>query len=497
VTKLSDIFGRKGGEGSDKVVPLLALRSGPAGAAGGADKQPPGIAQLAEQNEFLRNLLSDAGRRIAELGELNAVFNTLAEPFNNALTSLEQEKALALSLSARVEEQDRNFQALEREFHAIEKRATLSEAEVERLRADLEASSGHARALESERQQLAADVRNLTVEMTELKRQLEQETVARRSLAESEEALRGQLDRADKRILGLEGELAGSRERVSILEGDKRSLQSTLDDAQAENGRLSRRSSETDNLLATMRGNLGRLELSEQEAKAEKSRLASALEEATQQHQAERQALTNRIEGLQARAATAEGLLAEARQALLARAEEARAFDRKAMDASVARNSAERRVAQLEASQEASTRKIRDLESSYNSLKEENVVASKALSSRELALTRAEEKVAELSNRNAQLEADLQLGRSSIDARVVELQSALARERGERTALEGTLAGARRESERLRAQITEARSGKGQDQRAEIAVVPADTEESAASSSMPEPLTSELKRSGA
>ena len=65
-----------------------------------------------------------------------------------------------------------------------------------------------------------------------------------------------------------------------------------------------------------------------------------------------------------------------------------------------------------------------------------------------------------------------------------------------RTALEGTLAGARRESERLRAQITEARSGKGQDQRAEIAVVPADTEESAASSSMPEPLTSELKRSG-
>ena len=495
MTKLTEIFGRKGSEGSDKIIPLpaLGLKSAPPDSG----RKPPGLGALAEQNESLRNLLSDAGRRIAELGELNAVFGTLVEPFNSALTSLEQEKALALSLTARVDEQNRAFETLEREFHAVEQRAKLSESEVERLRIELETVSGHARSVESERQQLAAEVRNLTVEMAELKRQLEQEIVARRALAESEEALRGQLDRADKRILSLDGELAGARERVSILEGDKRSLQSTLEEAQSETGRLARRASETDNLMSVMRGRLDRLELSEQDAKAERNRLASALEEATQQHQGERQALTNRIEGLQARAATAEGLLGEARQALIARAEEARAFDRKAMDASVARNTAERRVAQLEASQESSTRKIRDLETSYNALKEEIAVTSKALESRQLALTRAEEKIAELGNRNARLEADLQLGRSSIDARVVELQSALARERGERSAVEGTLAGARRENERLRTQLTELRSAKAQEkQPAEIAAAAEEADDPAASILQPEPPAAELKRSG-
>ena len=176
---------------------------------------------------------------------------------------------------------------------------------------------------------------------------------------------------------------------MSLLEGEKRSLQTALDAAQNECARFARRTSDAENTITGLRGQLGRLELSEAEAKEERTRLASELEEARQQHQSERQALTSRIDGLQSRAATAEGLLAEARQSLIARAEEARSFDRRAMEASVARSSAERRLAQLEDAQDESTRKIRDLEGSYNTLKEENAVTAKALRGRELALARA------------------------------------------------------------------------------------------------------------
>ena len=51
-----------------------------------------------------------------------------------------------------------------------------------------------------------------------------------------------------------------------------------------------------------------------------------------------------RLDALQSRAGTAERLLAEARQNLIARTEEVRAFDRKSVEATIARNNAEKRL---------------------------------------------------------------------------------------------------------------------------------------------------------
>ena len=48
-----------------------------------------------------------------------------------------------------------------------------------------------------------------------------------------------------------------------------------------------------------------------------------------------------------------ERLLAETRQNLIARTEEVRAFDRKSVEATIARNNSEKRLAQIEASHEA------------------------------------------------------------------------------------------------------------------------------------------------
>ena len=489
VTKLSDIFGRKAGEHSEKVIPIPGLlvkgRDADERFAGG-----PSIGVLAEEHETLRNLLSEAGRRIDEINELKDVYDRLAAPFNGALKNLEHEKALAMSLARRLEEQSRVFDALEREFYAVDKRAKLSEAEVERLHIELEVARENGRSLDGERQQLTAEIKALRAEAEERKRQLDDEIAAHRAASEKQASLHDQLDTADRRVLEFEAELAGARERLSLLESDKRSLQSTLEDAQSENARLARRASETEALMSVMRGQLGRLELTQAEATAERARLASALEEAREQHQAERQGFVARIDGLQSRATAAEGLLAEARQGLIARAEETRNFDRKAMEASVARSSAERRVAQLEAQQDSNGRKIRELENTNSSLKEEHAVASKALRSRELALTRAEEKIAELGERNAQLEANLQVGRSGIDARAADLQSSLERERAERAAMEGALAEARRENERLHRRITELRSGALP---AGYAKHTADPDESIF---VPDVLNAELKRSG-
>jgi chromosome segregation ATPase len=75
-----------------------------------------------------------------------------------------------------------------------------------------------------------------------------------------------------------------------------------------------------------------------------------------------------RLNALQSRAGTAERLLAEARQNLIARTEEVRALDPKSVEATIARNNAEKRMAQIGASHEAREQQIKDLEQARTAL---------------------------------------------------------------------------------------------------------------------------------
>jgi chromosome segregation ATPase len=161
---------------------------------------------------------------------------------------------------------------------------------------------------------------------------------------------------------------------------------------------------------------------------------------------------------LQSRAATAERLLSEVRQNLMIRTEESRACDRKSVEAAIARNNAENRLAQVEAMHETRERHIKDLERARTALAEQNNAATKTLKTREAALGRAEEKIAALTERNGHLEADVQVSRSNIEKRVEDLNSALQRERMERAMVEGALEDARKDNTRLQDEVASLRS---------------------------------------
>jgi crescentin len=459
MTKLSDIFGRKG-EGGDKIIPLspMSAKGAAHSEADAPDGTPIDLGSLGHENEMLRNLLSDAGRKIGELDQLKDVFERLVSPFNSALRALEQEKSRALDLAGRLDEQRQAYETLRAEFYSVEKKATLLQAEADKLRSELEVAQQSARTLESERLEVVEDGKAKNVQIADLTRLLEQESAQSRSANEARRGLQEQLEQSEKRVLELEGELAATRERLTLLEDEKQSLQSNLDQALSDAARLNRRMTESENMLTSTRAQLGRLEASYAEAYSERGRLAAALDEAKELHQSERNTLAMRVEAMQSRAGTAERMLAEARQNLVARTEEVRAFDRKAVEASIARTTAERRLGQLEAAHDARERQMRDLEAARHALTENNSALSKALRSREMALARAEDKVAELTARHAQLEADLQVGRASVDKRVEDLQSALERERLDRAVAEGALEGARKDNERLYGELTKLRA---------------------------------------
>jgi crescentin len=459
MTKLSNLFSRKASNGS--ALTPLDISSNEKGLLDGATNAETLSeigSRIGEENEFLRGLLNDTGRKINELDDLKDSFHKLVQPFNNTLRALEQEKSENIGLANRLSDAQAAYETLRAEFYAIEKRATVLEAETEKQRESIERARETNHVLESKQVELNDGIRIRSTKIAELEIQLEQETSQRRSLSEMRRTLQEQIETAEKHILGLESEIAASREKLVLIEDDKRSLQTSLEHSVNETARLSRSLTEADNMLATTRTQLSKIETSFSEAFTERGRLAAALDELKEQHQAERNSLNMRLDALQSRAATAERLLTEARQTLIARAEEVRAFDRRFVEASIARNNAEKRLTQIEALREKHDRQIHEMEHERTALAERTSTMTKTLKAREAALARAEEKIAALTERNGQLEADLQISRTNIEKRVEELNTALQRERMERAVLDGALEAARTDNVRLQKETADLRT---------------------------------------
>ena len=451
MAKLSDLFGRKSGE-------ISAGRGNGNGEHHVIENFSDVGSRMGEENEALRNLLSDTGRKIGELDELKEAFEKIVAPFNSALRALEQEKSQTLGLTGMLNESRAAYETLRTEFYRVEKKATALETDSEKLRIDLELARESNRALESAHLELSSEIAACRAQIAELQRELAQESSQRRMLSENRVTLEEQLDSTATHNMNIESELAAAREKLALLENEKNSLQIAVDKAFDETGRLTRTLTERENMLTTARAQLGKVEINFAEAHAERGQLAAALDETREQRQAEYNSLNMRLEALQSRAATAERLLSEVRQNLMIRTEEARAFDRKSVEAAIARNNAENRLAQVEAMQETRERHIKDLERARTALAEQNNAATKTLKARESALGRAEEKIAALTERNGHLEADVHVSRSNIEKRVEDLNSALQRERMERAMIEGALEAARKDNTRLQSEVASLRS---------------------------------------
>lgn len=175
MAKLSDLFGRKVGTAEPD-----AFTGRPRNGNGNghiAIENPSDVgSRIGEENEVLRNLLTDTGRKINELEDLKDAFDKLVAPFNSTLRALEQEKSQNMSLSGMLTEARASYETLRTEFYQIERKATVLEAEVERLREDLELSRETGRALESARLELTDDLNARHAQINELDRQLTHES---------------------------------------------------------------------------------------------------------------------------------------------------------------------------------------------------------------------------------------------------------------------------------------------------------------------------------
>jgi len=320
---ISDFLGRKGVASTSAAYAVPAsAKSGSRGAEEVHETTFTDIGtRVGEDNETLRNLLIDTDRRI---GALEAAFRSLVEPIGAALQALEQEKTENFGLRNALADLRTGHDSLRGDYSAVEKRATELESAGEELRRDLTLVQQTARGLEADKAELASEIVAARAEIANLESQLAQEAANGRALSEANQILLDHSNAADKRIVELQSETAQTREKLLLLENDKRSLQTALDQTLAEASRLSRRLTESENGLTAARARLEQMDISLAAAENERATLATARDESNERHQSETYALNLRLEALRSRAATAEQLLAEVRQTLVARTEEIR-----------------------------------------------------------------------------------------------------------------------------------------------------------------------------
>jgi len=410
-------------------------------------------AQLGSENEALRNLLVDANAKIGELDGIKAAVGRLVDPVARALQAMEAERSEKLALQTVLNNTRAAYGKLRNEVTDLEKKLALSRTDCEDLRQDIANTQNLLRTAESTRAEIGIEVAARRAQIAELEARLALESGEAAALREENQRLDDRLNAADKRIITLESDLNGARQRLLMAEDEKRAQEASLDRAGAEQARLSRKLAETEASLNAAQGRLRQVEANFAELSTERARLATALEEANERAEHERANHRTRYDALQARAGATEKLLGEAREHLLARAEEIRDFDRRLGAVAIERDAMQARISDLEADRIRRDSELQEAEQSRSTLMERGAALARAYTAKEAALERAGEAIAALNQRLAALEAAQAADRQTAEQTIEALNAALRREKMERAMTDGALETARKDFARVAREV--------------------------------------------
>jgi chromosome segregation ATPase len=414
--------------------------------------------RIGEDNEALRHLLIDTGLQFSALDELKETFGKLVDPLHNLLSTLEQAKFDNASLRGALSELRTSHETLRGEFEGLEKKASELEGDNQRLSRELTSAQQSAQELEGDRVKLTGEIATMRVALANLEKQLGEEASNGRTLGDEKRLLLERTDTAEKRILESEAAANLAREKLSLLENEKESLQTALDQTLAQSSRTSRRLAEIENALSEARGRLQQMEGNLAAVEDERKKLSAACDEANERRQSEVYALTLKLDAMRSRCTAAEKLLAEMRQNLVARTEEIRATEAKLVEAVLGRSGAEKKAEQLTAANEAHDRQNKKLEQTRLSLTDRAKVLSETVKARDNTLAQAQDKIKSLTDRVELLKTEAAASQAKAEKRIEQLNSAIERERAERAVAEGALEATRADYVRLQREIAAERS---------------------------------------
>jgi crescentin len=410
-------------------------------------------AQLGGENESLRNLLLDANNKINELDTIKSAVGKLVDPVSKALRDFETEKTEKISLQTVLNNTRTAYGKLRNEVGDLEKKLAVSERECKALRHDYGTAQTLLRAAEATKNEISIDIAARRAQITDLEARLAQQTGEAEALRDENRRLDERLVATDKRLITLDSDLNAARQRMLMAEDEKRAQQISLDKTSAESARLSRKLAETEAAFNAVQGRLRHVEANFNEVSTERSRLATALEEATERREYERTTQGMRFESVQARTVALEKVITEARELLLARAEQIREYDRHASEIANERDDARAQISALQAELLERNSKFKEADHARGTFMERSAALARAFTAKEAALAQAEETNASLNEKLSALEANLAEDKQATEQRIEDTEAALHREKLERAMVEGALETARKDFSRLMREV--------------------------------------------
>jgi len=457
---VSDLLGLAGAKSTPDASPALVPEQKGADQSARRDKMTFADlgARIGEDNETLRNLLLDTSHQLSTIDDLKETFGKLVDPLSNLLTTLEHERANNAGSQGALAAIRTSHETLRAEFQSLDKKSSELERDNERLGRELGSAQQNARALNDEKAKLSGEISAARGAMAMLVKQLGEEASNVRVLTEEKKLQGERAEISDRRIVGLEAEVAHARERLSLLENDKDTLQAALDRTLADSSRLSRQLAESESALSDSRSRLRQLEGSLSAAESERNNLAAACADANERRQSEVHALGLKLDALRSRSDAAEKLAAGVRQSLVERTESMRTAETKLLEVVVARGEAEKKVEQLGVASSSWEQQAKKFEQEVATLTERCKVLSEALTVNESSLSHANEKIKSLTGHIDRLQSDAASHRAEAEEHIVQLNATIEHERCERALAEGALETTRADYARIQRQMSQERS---------------------------------------
>ncbi len=409
----------------------------------------PIASQLGEENEAVRNLLIGAEHKLNELDEIKKSVRALIEPVSKTLRAFEAAKGETLSLHSALNNARTANTKLRDDLAAAEKKSAVLEADGTRLRETLTLAQQSVSALESMRTEQSAELTARRAQIADLQQHVQQQAAELQAARQDAQRAEDRAASAERRMVQIETDAATAQQKCQFAEKERGATQAALDKALGEAAQLSRKLVETEKGLAAARTRLAQLEKALAEVQAERTRIATALDEASEKQRSEMAAQIAKFDALQARAQLSDKLLEEARQTLAARAEEVNSFDRRVSEAAFARAAIESKLHQLETALAQRDERIKELDELRATLSERNEELTRLSGSRENAYNRAQEKIQGQDDLIQLLEGQIKADREASQMQIDELSAQLQRERMERTMAEGALEAGRKDIARL------------------------------------------------
>jgi len=398
---------------------------------------------IGRRNEALRAQLDSIECSFQNIEAIRAQFHDALTPIDQTLGEIERTKVAQLeaerkleSLSAAHErlKGDRAELSVERDALASAQDKLLARvADLERMVMAAEAASSEARSTLVEQ----------NAKLERMERELEDNRRGLHAASEQLPAIRAEFAAKDNRLQEVERQRATLNDRCDLLTQENATLRMRIEEFVANTSKLGRQLTDLKDQRDELKRRLEKVETSFGQEKTAHATLKAAHLDAMDAQRLSEANLQEKFVATTTRLEAAERLLSEARAGLHEQDAAIREFEQQALERSIAAKSLEAQIADLEKAL-ASTRAIHvEVEVARAAVVEQSATLAKSLRDKEVALQRAEQKIATLEGTVGEHKTATIGERTLFEEKIDKLTEQLEAESAARLCAEGALQTAR------------------------------------------------------